>query len=1039
MKRSIGFKPLLHMFYDIIAVNFSLFLAFYFRYGKTVLDNLGENYIRISLGMTGIFLLSFIIFKFYSILWYTAGTDEVFYGMAANLSAGFVFFLLQLFLGQIFLPLVLLATLLSALFTLGGRSIYRTLRQMLLRREKRKNISEKVLVIGGGSGGTITVKEMISNPHNPLYPVAILDDDPKLLGKRNAGVPILGKINDLEAVAREIGANTILLAIPSLSDERKREILSRCKNTGLHIKTMPTVYEAESEDAFVKSIRSIATEELLGKQKVTIDDQKIRKCCSGKTVLVTGAGGMMGKEISQVLAEHDPKTLVVVDSNENSLIELHKSLEARYPGVTIAPMIATVKHESNIQRIFNHYRPEVVLHCAFLNKTVTMNNGPSEILFNNVFGTLNVAKAAHEYQTEKFIMLSTDKALRPNHLVNATQRIAEMIIQSMDQTSNTKFSAVRFGNVADNAHYYIERFKREIRQGGPLTLEDQALTRYFLAPEDAAKLIVEAGSIMKGGEVFALDMGPPLSMYNLAKDFITLSGYKPGKDIQISITGNIKPLDIKEEVLTDEHGLNKTAHRKILQTRAVFDNYLELKEKLDQLELILGKANDETITRTVIKTVKELIPSARHLTFQEAMLAREETYPQAVFGKSRPIWLASPHMGGLEQHYVKEAFDTNWIAPVGPNVNAFEKEMEEYIGVKSAAAMVSGTGAIHIALRLLDMHEGDYVFCSTLTFSGSANPIIYEKATPVFIDSEPDTWNMSPKALEKALRKHAEMDKLPKAVIVVNLYGQSADYDAIQGLCGKYRVPIIEDAAESVGATYKGKQTGTFGEFGVFSFNGNKIITTSGGGMLVSDDEGAIKKSKFLITQARDPARHYQHSELGFNYRMSNVVAGIGRGQLKVLEIRVDKKKDIYHYYKDAFEDIKDITMMPIAETGEPNYWLSALTIAKDSPVKPLDIILALEKEEIESRPVWKPMHMQPFYVKYPYYRHEDNFSVSEDLFRRGLCMPSDTKMTEEDLDKVIDIVRGLWMLEPKKTKRRKVAVLRKGPVMEDKQSVKEV
>lgn len=377
---------------------------------------------------------------------------------------------------------------------------------------------------------------------------------------------------------------------------------------------------------------------------------------------------------------------------------------------------------------------------------------------------------------------------------------------------------------------------------------------------------------------------------------------------------------------------------------------------------------------------------------------------------NKRIYLASPHMGGLEEVFVKEAFDTNWIAPLGANVDGFEKELSEYVGSKTGAALASGTAAIHMALKAVGVKKGDKVFCSSLTFAASCNPIIYEGGIPVFIDSEPESHNMSPVALKKAFKSYEEKGEMPKAVIVVNLYGQSADMDKIMEICKKYNVPIIEDAAESLGATYKGKHSGTFGEYGIYSFNGNKIITTSGGGMLVSNNEEGIAKVRFWSTQARDKARHYEHTELGYNYRMSNIVAGIGRGQLRVLEDRIAKKKEIFETYKEAFKEIEDIEMMPVCEYGEPNYWLTTITLSENSKVKPLDIILALEKENIESRPIWKPMHIQPYYKEYDFYSHnDDEISVSEDIFNRGVCLPSDTKMTDEEQKRVIEIIKVLF------------------------------
>lgn len=372
----------------------------------------------------------------------------------------------------------------------------------------------------------------------------------------------------------------------------------------------------------------------------------------------------------------------------------------------------------------------------------------------------------------------------------------------------------------------------------------------------------------------------------------------------------------------------------------------------------------------------------------------------------KKVFLASPHMSkeGYEQEYVKEAFDTNWIAPLGANVNNFEKELAEYVGAGHAAALSSGTAAIHMGLQALGVQKGDIVFCQALTFSASANPIVYKEATPVFIDSEYETWNMDPKALEKAFEKYT-----PKAVIVVHLYGIPAKMDEIMKICQKYNVPILEDAAESLGATINGKQTGTFGKFGAFSFNGNKIITTSGGGMLVSDDEERIAKVRFWATQSREKFRYYEHKEIGYNYRLSNISAGIGRGQLKVLDERIAEKTGIYNTYKEGFKNIKEIQMQPYMQNSKPNFWLSAIILDKDSKVTPLQIIEALEKENIESRPIWKPMQLQPVFADRDFITLNENGSVSEDIFNRGVCLPSDTKMTKEEQAKVIEIIKGLF------------------------------
>jgi len=364
------------------------------------------------------------------------------------------------------------------------------------------------------------------------------------------------------------------------------------------------------------------------------------------------------------------------------------------------------------------------------------------------------------------------------------------------------------------------------------------------------------------------------------------------------------------------------------------------------------------------------------------------------------IYLSSPHMSeeGYEQQFIKEAFDTNWIAPLGTNVNEFEKELANYVGIGHAAALSAGTAAIHLALKAAGVKAGDIVFCPSLTFSATANPIIYQNAVPVFIDCDYETWNMSPAALEKAFEKYT-----PKAVIVVHLYGLTSDLDKIVNICQKHKVTLIEDAAESLGTTYKGRYTGTLGDYGIFSFNGNKIITTSGGGMLVSNNEERIAKARFWSTQSRDQAMHYQHSELGYNYRMSNVVAGIGRGQLKVLARRVAEKRHIFELYKKELSNLDGLSMMPINEWNEPNCWLTCITLR--GKVRPLDIMNKLEAEQIESRPIWKPMHMQPYYNKYDFIGEH----VSEDIFENGVCLPSDTNMTDDDQIRIIGIIKGLW------------------------------
>jgi dTDP-4-amino-4,6-dideoxygalactose transaminase len=375
--------------------------------------------------------------------------------------------------------------------------------------------------------------------------------------------------------------------------------------------------------------------------------------------------------------------------------------------------------------------------------------------------------------------------------------------------------------------------------------------------------------------------------------------------------------------------------------------------------------------------------------------------------QTNKIWLSSPHMSGNEMKYIEEAFRNNHVFPLGPNVSGLENDIKSFTGTANCTCLASGTSAIHLALIMLGVKQGDEVICSSFTFSASANPIIYQGAVPVFIDSESSTWNMSPELLEEAIIDRIAKGKKPKAIIVVHLYGMPAQLDKLMLIATKYGIPIIEDAAESVGSTFDGKHTGTFGEIGIFSFNGNKIITTSGGGALISDHSEYCKKALFLATQARDSAPHYQHSHIGYNYRMSNICAGIGRGQMEVLDQRIAKRRENYFFYLEHLKDIKGLSVLSEpSERYYSNHWLTTILIdpKKTGGISREDVRIAFEALGIESRPLWKPMHLQPVFAEYPAYID----GTSEHLFNTGLCLPSSSNITDEERQRVVDKLNNI-------------------------------
>ncbi|MBH11304.1 MAG: pyridoxal phosphate-dependent aminotransferase [Candidatus Marinimicrobia bacterium] len=365
----------------------------------------------------------------------------------------------------------------------------------------------------------------------------------------------------------------------------------------------------------------------------------------------------------------------------------------------------------------------------------------------------------------------------------------------------------------------------------------------------------------------------------------------------------------------------------------------------------------------------------------------------------KTIYLSPPHLNGQEIKFITDAIDSNWIAPLGPDVDQFENEMAKFIDIDYAAALSSGTAALHLALKIIGVKSGDYVFCSDLTFIATVNAIKYLDANPIFVDSEESTWNMCPKSLDMAFKKFS-----PKAVIVTDLYGQSADYNTISEICKNYNTPIIEDAAESLGAEYNNRKCGSFGEISILSFNGNKIITTSGGGMLLTDNEAYIIEAKKLASQSREQAIHYEHAQIGYNYRMSNILAALGRAQLKSLSSYVEKRRKIFNYYYDHLNNINEISFMPEIKNGKSSRWLSVILLKNKTHDKINEIIKVFEREGIETRPIWKPMHLQPIYFDTPFYHNKIN-PLSKDLFDRGLCLPSGSSLTNDDLDKIIDIL----------------------------------
>lgn len=901
---------------DIIIINSSYIISSCLIKGNQTTNlqylNMFYNTVVISLF---VYLITFNLLDVYrNITRFENGFDYIKYISMSILSGAILVLVKFLFKAPLIgYREIVLATILTAVMVVSYRVIIRfTLNE--LHPVKNEQVERKnILIIGAGEASSEMIKTIKNTMRCHYNIVGLIDDNPNKMNYAISGIKILGNRYDIANICRQNNIDIIFFSISNIDSKNKKEILNICQETGVKIRVLPSVSDIIKNKNLLQNLRDIEIEDLLGREPITLSNDNIEELIKGQTILVTGGGGSIGSELCRQIAKFNPSKLIIFDIYENNLYNIEMELKQNHydEKFEIDAIVGSVRDKQKLEQVFKQYNPYLVFHAAAHKHVPLMEVSPLEAIKNNVFGTYNMANCADKYNVKRFVLISTDKAVNPTNIMGATKRMCEMIIQAFNKKSKTEFAAVRFGNVLGSNGSVLPLFKKQIANGGPVTVTHRDITRFFMTIPEAVSLVLQAMSYAKGGEIFVLDMGEPVKIYDLAVSLIKLSGLEPNVDIEIKITG------------------------------------LRPGEKL----------------------------------YEELLMSDE----------------------GYEQQFIKEAFDTNWIAPLGENVNKFEEEIANYVGVKTGAALSAGSAAIHLGLKALNVKQGDIVFCSSLTFSATCNPIIYQNATPVFIDSEYETWNMDPLALEKAFEKYPN----PKAVIVVHLYGTPAKMDEIIKICKKHNVPLIEDAAESLGSIYNGQQTGTFGEYGVFSFNGNKIITTSGGGMLVSNNEDGIKKVRFWATQSKEPVRHYEHKEIGYNYRMSNICAGIGRGQLKVLDKRIEKKTEIYNKYKNELEKVKEIKMQPIPKNTKPNHWLSVMTIDKDSKVKPLNIMETLEKENIDSRPVWKPMHLQPVFKEYDFITAKnDGTSVSEDLFNRGVCLPSDTKMTEEEQERVIDIIK---------------------------------
>lgn len=591
---------------DIFMVNMAYLLSinitFYERF--TEIATIYQNDV---LAVTIIYLICFISFKMYSSLWHLTGTDEFLLGAGGGILAGALVILYTRNIGAtIPLNVCVIGTMLTCILVLGYRVLYRVYRRTLLYVPyKYSNDQQRVMIIGAGSAGTMIINEMLSRRNLKLNPILLIDDADFKQGKRISGVKVEGKREDIIRLAEEQEIDTIIIAIPSIDNENKRKILEICKKANCKIKIIPGIYEIISGEATVSKIKDVELEDLLGREQVVLDNKGISEYLNNKIVLVTGAGGSIGSELCRQIVQFGPKLLILLDIYENTVYDIQNELRYDYPNLNIKVLIGSVRDKDRLKEIFNRYNINVVFHAAAHKHVPLMEDSPKEAIKNNVFGTLNLVNISHIKYVEKFVLISTDKAVNPTNIMGATKRLCEMIIQSYNTISETEFVAVRFGNVLGSNGSVIPLFKKQIKNGGPVTVTHKNITRYFMLIPEAAQLVLQAGGFAKGGEIFVLDMGKPVKIYDLAMDLIKLSGLEPHRDIKIKITGLRPGEKLYEELLMSEEGLLNTNHKKIYIGRPTFDSIENLSKKLSDLKDILEENDEEKVK----EKLKQIVPT----------------------------------------------------------------------------------------------------------------------------------------------------------------------------------------------------------------------------------------------------------------------------------------------------------------------------------------------------------------------------------------------------------------------------------------------
>ncbi|WP_052447466.1 polysaccharide biosynthesis protein [Clostridium polynesiense] len=643
MKVFVKYKKFALLFYDIIFINFSFVLALLFRFDTDIPEIYLSGYKRAALVVTLIYIAIFYLFNLYKSLWSLASIDEFTLGGLGNVAANSaVLILSSFFQNRMPYSVIILSGIFITIFTLGFRLLFRIYRRVVLMcRRADKSSFKRVLVVGAGDAGITIVKEIYRHYEMKYQVIGFIDDDKNKQGKVITGHRVLGNRNDIEGIAVIYDIDLIIIAIPSLSMEERKKLVRICNNSNCETKIIPGVYELLDGKVSLSRMRNVDVKDLLGREPVTLDNKGISDYLTGKSVLVTGGGGSIGSELCRQIVNYNPRELIILDIYENNAYDIQNELLRKYPELNLKVIIATVKDRRRLEKVFNEYKPDVVFHAAAHKHVPLMEFNPEEAIKNNVYGTLNTAECADKYGVKRFVLISTDKAVNPTNVMGASKRMCEMVIQAIDAKSRTEFVAVRFGNVLGSNGSVIPLFQKQIAEGGPVTVTHKEITRFFMLIPEAAQLVLQAGAYAKGGEIFVLDMGSPVKIYDLAKDLIRLSGYEPNVDIKLEVTGLRPGEKLYEELLMDEEGLQKTEHNKIFIGKPASYDIDKLKAQIRDIIDIIQFGTDNQILEKIqemVPTYKRMIQDKRNLNTTVAADTRKnnmrEVFDEVAVGKS---------------------------------------------------------------------------------------------------------------------------------------------------------------------------------------------------------------------------------------------------------------------------------------------------------------------------------------------------------------------------------------------------------------------